>query len=378
MLLQTSSPPGPDTRPPGGNAPPPRRRFYVPVRAKFASATLLGIAWCALSVWLSQAWLHDLGELIGAAPALFVIAFIAYVPGFMNAFMAGSILLDRRPRRRRLADYPGVTVLVACYNEAANIGDTLTSLFAQDYPGPLEVLVLDDGSTDDSAAIAERAIAAATVAERHRFRVVRGERNVGKAGVLNRGLAMASHELIVTIDGDSWAFRDALTHIVERYHNDPPDTRAAAARLGPERAVAGALRAQHHAGRVRLLLAALVRGSVADAADPALARRLGLSGRGRLGPPTGFRFRRAPFAAGRVPRAEPAPRPRLVPPRRLHLQRHADGGRRPVRLPPAHPAGAADVLSRRGQTGFDRAAYGRAASAVAIARRRGWRRGTRS
>lgn len=228
MLLQTSSRPGPDTRAPGGNAPPPRRRFYVPVRAKFASATLLGIAWCALSVWLSQAWLHDLGELIGAAPALFVIAFIAYVPGFMNAFMAGSILLDRRPRRRRLAEYPGVTVLVACYNEAANIGDTLTSLFAQDYPGPLEVLVLDDGSTDDSAAIAERAIAAATVAERHRFRVVRGERNVGKAGVLNRGLTMASHELIVTIDGDSWAFRDALTHIVERYHNDPPDTRAVA------------------------------------------------------------------------------------------------------------------------------------------------------
>lgn len=88
--------------------------------------------------------------------------------------------------------------------------------------------MLDDGSTDDSAAIAERAIAAATVAERHRFRVVRGERNVGKAGVLNRGLAMASHELIVTIDGDSWAFRDALTHIVERYHNDPPDTRAVA------------------------------------------------------------------------------------------------------------------------------------------------------
>lgn len=198
------------------------------MRAKFASATLLAIAWCALSVWLSQAWLRDLGELIGAAPALFVIAFIAYVPGFMNAFMAGSILLDRRPRRRRLAEYPGVTVLVACYNEAANIGDTLTSLFAQDYPGPLEVLVLDDGSTDDSAAIAERAIAAATVAERHRFRVVRGERNVGKAGVLNRGLAMASHELIVTIDGDSWAFRDALTHIVERYHNDPPDTRAVA------------------------------------------------------------------------------------------------------------------------------------------------------
>lgn len=229
MLLHTSSASGPETRPPpGGNAPPPRRRFYVPVRAKFASATLLAIAWCALSVWLSQAWLRDLGELIGAAPALFVIAFIAYVPGFMNAFMAGSILLDRRPRRRRLADYPGVTVLVACYNEAANIGDTLTSLFAQDYPGPLEVLVLDDGSTDDSAAIAERAIAAATVAERHRFRVVRGERNVGKAGVLNRGLAMASHELIVTIDGDSWVFRGALTHIVERYHNDPPDTRAVA------------------------------------------------------------------------------------------------------------------------------------------------------
>ena len=52
----------------------------------------------------------------------------------------------------------GVTVLVAAYNEADAIADTLTSLAAQDYQGPLEVLVLNDGSKDDTVALANAAL----------------------------------------------------------------------------------------------------------------------------------------------------------------------------------------------------------------------------
>ncbi|MND92757.1 Poly-beta-1,6-N-acetyl-D-glucosamine synthase [compost metagenome] len=52
--------------------------------------------------------------------------------------------------------------------------------------------------------------------------------NAGKAAVLNRGLKEASHDLIITIDGDSWVRHDGLAQIVERLLTDPVNTVAVA------------------------------------------------------------------------------------------------------------------------------------------------------
>src|SRR5690606_37062242 len=108
---------------------------------------------------------------------------------------------DRRPPRIRPAAYPPVSVLVAAYNEAGGIRDTLRSLAAQNYPGPFEVLVLNDGSTDDTADITRRAIAELAFAPSATVRLLDYKENAGKAAVLNRGLREAQHDLIVTIDG---------------------------------------------------------------------------------------------------------------------------------------------------------------------------------
>lgn len=206
----------------------PQGGFYIPVRGKFAVALTAGLAWAALSIWLSLPWLDDLSALLGRPLALLVIAFIAYVPGFMNAFLISSILMDRRPERRRLDRYPGVSVLVACYNEAANIAETIGSLAAQDYAGDMQVLILDDGSTDGSVVAAEMAIAAAALPPGHSIKVIHGGRNTGKAGVLNLGLELCEHDIVITVDGDSWVYVDAIQRIVERYLADPPNTRAVA------------------------------------------------------------------------------------------------------------------------------------------------------
>ena len=131
-------------------------------------------------------------------------------------------------RRARRFAIVGITILVAAYNEAAAIRDTLTSLAAQDYPGPFEVIVLNDGSTDETVELAELAIAELSFPAWGAACILDFRANRGKSAALNDGLAAARHELVLTIDGDSWVKRDGLRKIVERLLSDPPETQAVA------------------------------------------------------------------------------------------------------------------------------------------------------
>jgi hypothetical protein len=83
------------------------RRRYYPVRLKFGIALAVALAWTMLSVWVSSRWIDQLSDVAGHIMALAAITFIAFVPGFMNAFMMTTLLLDRRPERRTLPLYPG-------------------------------------------------------------------------------------------------------------------------------------------------------------------------------------------------------------------------------------------------------------------------------
>ena len=209
-------------------APVHHRRFYLPIRLKFAIALILATAWLLFSIIVSQPWMDDLGRVTHPLFALFALTFIAYAPGFMNAFLVVSLLMDRRPMRRELAAYPGVTVLIAAYQEERTILHTLASLARENYPGPIEILVLNDGSTDGTATAAARARDELRFYENTTVRVLDFEVNEGKAAVLNKGLAAARHELIVTVDADTRIRADSLTKLVERLHSDPPNTVAVA------------------------------------------------------------------------------------------------------------------------------------------------------
>lgn len=195
---------------------------------KFACAILIASIWTLFSVWVSARWMGDLASVTSPLFALFAISFIAYVPGFMNAFLVSTLLLDRRPARTPPLIYPGVSILIAAYQEEAVIEDTIASLAHVQYPGEVEVLILSDGSTDNTVAAARKACAALSLPARFSIEVLAFERNRGKAAVLNEGLARSRHSLIVTVDGDTQMHPAALTNIVERLLADPPSTKAVA------------------------------------------------------------------------------------------------------------------------------------------------------
>ena len=204
------------TERPTSNAP-----FYLGIRGKFAVALLTSGAWFALTVAIALPWITELSGIVGTAFALLAVGGIALVPGFMNAFLIASLLLDRRPPRIQPSRYPSVSILIAAYNEEASIADTLRSIANQDYPGAFEVFVIDDGSRDRTAAIVD-------ACDHEWLRLLRQPHNAGKSAALNRGLAEARFDLVVTLDADSFLYRDALRNLVERYLGDPPNTRAVA------------------------------------------------------------------------------------------------------------------------------------------------------
>ena len=170
--------------------------------------------------------MHDLSTYVGYFWAIFLIYGIAIIPGFMNSFAALSLMMDRRPKRQPLAVYPGITMLVVAYNEAASIEDTSVSINQQKYPGKLQVIVINDGSQDETAEIVRKA--------ESRFpwlTLLDLKQNAGKAHALNEGLKLAEHDLVITVDADSYLHRVALINIVERYVADPPNTRAVAGKI---------------------------------------------------------------------------------------------------------------------------------------------------
>lgn len=211
-----------ETRPPlSAVDPPPEHWSLLDVRSKFALAMFLSMVWLVFTTWLALPWMRDLAELTNWLVAILIVGGIALVPGLMNAFLAASLLLDRRPPRRSFASYPGVSILIAAYNEERHIFDTLESLALQDYPGEIEVLVIDDGSTDQTARVVEGL--------RYPWvRLLRQRANLAKPAALNRGLAEARFDLIITLDADSSLYANALRHLVERYLSDPPGTKAVA------------------------------------------------------------------------------------------------------------------------------------------------------
>ncbi|MBU6399198.1 MAG: glycosyltransferase family 2 protein [Verrucomicrobia bacterium] len=160
--------------------------------------------------------------------ALFVLSVV--VIWFMLAYQFVLCLLgwlhgirserERQQLEARPLDLPGVSVLIPAHNEAVVLEHTLAAMAALNYPkGRLEVIVINDASTDDTGAIAER-----WAARDPRLRVVHlsaAERAGGKSAALNRGLRHARFEAIAVYDADNTPEPEALRHLARQLTAHP-------------------------------------------------------------------------------------------------------------------------------------------------------------
>ncbi len=108
-----------------------------------------------------------------------------------------------------MADLPKVSILVLAYNYGRFLADALDSLLAQDYAGVVEIIVIDDGSTDDTREIASGYLECSPC-----VRYLHQE-NQGVAGAANTGLAAATGELIAFHSADDVALPGKLRRQAE-------------------------------------------------------------------------------------------------------------------------------------------------------------------
>jgi GT2 family glycosyltransferase len=106
-----------------------------------------------------------------------------------------------------------VSVIVVCWNSADVLGRCLDQLLAQDHPD-YEIVVVDDGSTDETLAVAEAA------RERGEVVVVRSPRNRGCPHARNLGLARANGEIVAFVDADGFVAPGWLHEIVAAFGDD--------------------------------------------------------------------------------------------------------------------------------------------------------------
>ena len=136
---------------------------------------------------------------------------------FFNRFVAGLILKWWKGQRwdEALDGYePPVTVVIPMFNEGAGIRETLDSLLKQSYPaGKLDVIVVDDCSTDDSF---EHATAIARQSG-GRIRVIRNRVNLGKRRSINHAVRTTQAEIIISVDSDVVVHADAVRELTRRF-----------------------------------------------------------------------------------------------------------------------------------------------------------------
>lgn len=218
--------------------------MYIPVKLKLTISIVLSILWMLFSLWIALPWiaelsvtmqgfvesvsvLADFSVIIGKTLAWMIVSGLALFPGLANAFLISSLFFDKRPKYDITVKPPDITVLIAAYNEEKNIYQTVEAIYKQNYGGKIHILIGDDGSTDNTRAEAYRA---------HcdfkplglKVQCVSMAQNAGKSGVLNHILKFVKTKYFVTIDADTYLYKDALVHLVSHIVQGPKHTGAVA------------------------------------------------------------------------------------------------------------------------------------------------------
>lgn len=175
---------------------------------------------------------------------LYTLVFLAvYVQVFfLVTFFENRKKITIRKENIKLGKYPGVTVIVPCFNEEHTIYKTVRSLLALNYKkDKIKIFLVDDGSFDGTWDIMEK------FAKYENIQAYRKE-NGGKHTALNLGLEHVETDFVACLDADSFVHPEALVRIMSYFERDPSIMAVAPSIIAynPKNILQNAQKAEYH------------------------------------------------------------------------------------------------------------------------------------
>jgi len=149
-----------------------------------------------------------------------ILPYIYLMYMFVALYMTCLFVLLYVKNRKTLFDYPkskknySLSAIIPAYNEEKSIKETVLQVLNSDYKNLKEIIVVNDGSKDNTASIVRKLM------KRYKKVKLLNKKNTGKADSINKGIKLAKGELIAVIDADSYPDKSAIRKMVGYFDDE--------------------------------------------------------------------------------------------------------------------------------------------------------------
>lgn len=188
------------------------------IKVKFIISFLFIWLWILFCCFIQYPWFRSLQDVFGTLVAMIIIIGLSFLPAVMIIFLLSGVIFDK-PKRNEI-EYDlldDITIIVAAYNEEESIYDTLKSISNQNYPKQIIVKVIDNNSKDKTKDEIFRAINDFSRNNKITIEYL-FEKTKGKFAALNHGLETVTTRYVITIDADTFLYRNALIDLVNNMY----------------------------------------------------------------------------------------------------------------------------------------------------------------
>lgn len=186
----------------------------------FLISLICSLIYLIFSICININWINDIACYFGYFLAIYLVVFVAIIPGFNYVFNFISLLFNKK-EKKLCSKEEDVTILIPVYNSKKTIKDTLESIKKQKYTGDIYINIIDDGSTDGSLELLKSLDLDLNIS------IIEAEHK-GKAEALNKGLEKVKTEYTITIDSDTVLHPLAIRKIMNKLVNSNKKTAATA------------------------------------------------------------------------------------------------------------------------------------------------------
>ena len=187
----------------------------------FLISIIIALICLICSICININWIYDISCYLGYFLAIYLVTFIAIIPGFNYAFNFISLLLHKKDKKSNKRKEEDVTILIPVYNAKKSIKDTLNSIKKQKYCGNIYIKIIDDGSTDGTLELLKSMNLDSNI-------TLIKSKHQGKASALNKGLQTVCTNYTITIDSDTVLHHLAIRNIMYKLVNYNKKTAAIA------------------------------------------------------------------------------------------------------------------------------------------------------